>query len=121
MVMIEAVQGFMEAVRERSHVRKLIENVDMLNIRIITDNKNSVLAIRHSEVLLLDDHWEKNVTCTICGREESINILLNGREKLRNLIRNGQLEVIASFRSLLLMESMFYLTKRDERVVKIIS
>jgi hypothetical protein len=117
MVMIEAVQGFMEAVRERSHVRKLIENVDMLNIRIITENKNSVLAIRHSEILLLDD-LENNVTCTISGQEESLNILLAGKEKLRNLVKAGKLEVTSSFRSLLLMESIFLLTKRDEEIVK---
>jgi hypothetical protein len=47
--------------------------------------------------------------------------LLEGKEKLRNLLKKEQLKVIAPFRAVLLIESIFYLTKPEEQLTKFIT
>jgi hypothetical protein len=114
MMMVKAVQIFLKSVKERAHVIKLFEKLDMLSLKLVCDRQNTLIAFHNGDVLLLDDYDERETTCVIKGQHEAIDSLFEGKDKLRNLIRNGQLKVEASFRTILLLESIFYLTKPEE-------
>nr|WP_263324979.1 SCP2 sterol-binding domain-containing protein [Neobacillus sp. Marseille-Q6967] len=108
--MIDPVQNFLMSINKRGHVLKLIEKLE-LNIRLVMDQKDFVLAFTNGAVSLLDH--TKNTEVTISGHQESVSLLVEGKEKLRSLIKEGQLQVAASFRAVLLLESIFYLTKAE--------
>ncbi|MEH7178991.1 hypothetical protein [Neobacillus vireti] len=109
--MNEMIELFLSAIKERGHVLKLIEHLDGLKIKLVCEDHEIFLIFHRGEVSVFVDNGEKLITPTISGQKESIFYLLQGKETLRNLIRNGQLVVNAPFRIVLLIESIFYLTK----------
>jgi hypothetical protein len=72
------------------------------------------LVFHQGEVFLIEDCHENTGNVVISGQVGSIIKLLEGKEKLRILVRSGQLKVKAPFRTLLLLESIFFLTKAKE-------
>lgn len=119
--MKEIIQCFLSAIKQRGHVLTLIEKLDGLKIRLVCDGQEDFLVFHRGEVFLLVDNSENAVTCEIGGQQDSIYSLLEGKERLRILINNGQLKVKAPFRTILLIESIFYLTKPEEQYKKFIS
>jgi hypothetical protein len=119
--MKEMIQIFLSAIKERSHILKLIEKLDGLVIRLVCEGNEELIVFHRGEVFLFVDNDESVVTYVISGQKESLCTLLEGKGKLRNLIKNGQLKVKAPFRTVLLIESIFYLTKPEEQFTKIIS
>jgi hypothetical protein len=113
--MDEMIQIFLSAIKNRSHVLKLIENLDGLRIKLVCERLENLLVFHRGEVFLLVDNDESTISYVISGQRDSIYSLLEGKEKLRNLINNGQLNVKAPFRTILLIESIFYLTKLEEK------
>lgn len=111
--MIDPVQKFLMSINKRGHVLKLIERLE-LNIRLVIDQKDFVLAFANGTVSLLED--TKDTEVTISGHQDSVSLLVEGKEKLRSLIKEGQLQVAASFRAVLLLESIFYLTKVESSI-----
>lgn len=119
--MEEMIQLFLSAIKKRSHVLKLIENLEGLRIRLVCENTNELLVFHRGEVFLLVENDESAISYEISGQQDSIYSLLEGKEKLRFLINSRQLKVKAPFRTVLLIESIFYLTKPEEQYNKIIS
>jgi hypothetical protein len=119
--MEEMIQVFLSAIRKRSHVLKLIENLDVLKIKLISDNAEEILVFHRGEVFLLVDNDESAGTYVISGERNSIYSLLQGKEKLRNLIHYKKLNITAPFRTILLIESIFYLTRPMKQFEKSIS
>lgn len=119
--MEEMIQVFLSAIKKRSHVLKLIENLDGLKIRLDCENAEGILVFHRGEIFSLVDNDESTVTCVIRGQRDSIYSLLKGNEKLRTLIQNKKLAVTAPFRTILLIESIFYLTKLEKQFDKFIS
>lgn len=119
--MEEMIQIFISVIKKRGHVLKLIEKLDGLKIKLVCDGQENLLVFHEGEVTLFFDYNSRAVTYEISGQCESIYGLLEGKEKLRILINNGQLKVRAPFRTILLLESIFYLTKPEERYKKFIS
>jgi hypothetical protein len=119
--MDEMIQIFLSAIKKRSHVLKLIEKLDGLKIKLVCEAQENILVFHRGEVVLFVGHNDSAVTCEISGHRGSIYNLLEGKEKLRILINNGQLKVKAPFRTILLFESIFYLTKPEEQYKKLIS
>jgi hypothetical protein len=109
------IQVFLSAIRKQSHILKLIENLDALKIKLISEDAEEILVFHQGEVFLLIDNDESTGTYVISGERNSIYSLLQGKEKLRNLIRYKKLNVTAPFRTILLIESIFYLTKLEEQ------
>jgi putative sterol carrier protein len=108
---VEAIGTFHMNLKERRHVLQLIEKVNNFTIKLVCEQKNIVIAFENGDVLLLDDHTDKSITCEIKGPLDSFNKLIEGKEKLRTLVKEGKLIVSAPFRAVLLLESIFYLTR----------
>lgn len=119
--MEEMIQVFLAAIKKHGHVLKMIEKSDGLTIKLVCEGQEDFLVFHRGEVILLVDCKDRAVTCEISGQRDSIYSLLEGKEKFRGLINNGQLQVKAPFRTILLIESIFYLTKSEERYRKCIS
>jgi hypothetical protein len=118
--MIEMIQPFLTKVKERDHLRSLLNNADSLMVRFICGQQNIDIFIKNGECTLLHDSSEIFSKCEISGDKETVKQLLSGEGKLRLLMQNGRLQVMATFRTLLLLESLFYLTKIDTKSLKII-
>lgn len=110
--MIEYVQDFIDRINEREHILLLIEDVE-LKISFIIEEKQQMLSIFfcHGEVILLNDMNTVYDSVEIYGEQCSFKVLMEGRETLRTLMKTGDLRVSAPFRTLLLLESLFYLGK----------
>lgn len=119
--MIEMIQSFLQTIKERNDVRQLIKHTDRLMIRFICGQKTIPIALINGEFSWLHDAEEKFHSCEINGDVTTMKRLLEGKEKLRFLIMNGQLKVTASFRTILMLESIFYLTKAREELEQICS
>ncbi|MDQ1000962.1 hypothetical protein QFZ28_001362 [Neobacillus niacini] len=119
--MEEMIRIFLSAIRKRSHVLKLIETSEYLKIKLECEDQEGFLVFHRGEVFSLVDNNDSTVTCEINGQRDSVNSLLEGNGKLRILINQGQLKVKAPFRTILLIESIFYLTKPEDTYKKFIS
>lgn len=119
--MDENLEIFISTIKKRGHVLKLIEKLDGLKLKLVCEAKEDYLVFHRGDVFFLVDHEEKAGTYEISGQRDSFDRLLEGKEKLRNLINNGQLKVKAPFRTILLIESIFYLTKPEEQYKRYIS
>lgn len=108
--MMEEVQNFLMTIKERTHVLQLIQNTELL-VTIACLQQKINLIIKNGEILFLQDADVVLPTCEISGELGSLKELLDGKETLRFLVRKGHLKVSAPFRTVLLLESVFYLTK----------
>lgn len=103
------VQAFINHLNEREHVLLLIENAEV-SIRFIENGNVISIAIYNGKIQLANDlNIERNIE--ISGSSTSLKELLEGRTMLRMLIKRGDLQVSAPFRTLLLLESLFYFGK----------
>jgi hypothetical protein len=113
--MMESVRDFIMSTKERNHVLQLINTIDFLSIRLVSGNMSLLFAIANGELLMIEDENEGINTCKISGEIEAIKALLKGNEKLRILLNRGLLKISAPFRTILLLESIFYLTKAEKK------
>lgn len=115
--MNDMVQAFIDSIKEREHVLRLIENIDLL-IDFTANQKETTLLIKNGDFSIIEksDYHD----CEISGEEDKIKDFIEGRQKLRNLIKNGELHVNASFRTILLLESLFFLGKSENYLLKIV-
>lgn len=119
--MEEMIQVFLSAIKKCDRVLKLIENLDGLKIKLVCENAEGLLVFHRGEVFSLVDNDDRSVTYVIRGQRDSIYSLLEGNQKLRTLIQNKKLKITAPFRTILLIESIFYLTKPEKQFDKFIS
>ncbi|MDQ0198887.1 hypothetical protein [Neobacillus ginsengisoli] len=118
--MIETIQTFLQTIKERKHVLQLIQSTDKLMIHFISGPKTVPIALINGEFSWLHDTGEKFLACEIEGEGSAIQQLLEGKEKLRFLVKIGRLKVKAPFRTILMLESIFYLTKVGNELDQII-
>lgn len=118
--MIESVQAFLVRMREQSHVLQLIKNIDDLTVRLVAGGSSISIAIVNKEMFILQNVDEEIEGCKIFGEIKDMEDLLNGKEKLRSLVKSGNLQISAPFRTVLLLESLFYLTNTEISAIKII-
>jgi hypothetical protein len=118
--MIDTIQTFLQTIKERKHVLQLIQSTDKLMIHFVCGPETVPIALINGEFSWLHDIGEKFLSCEIGGDAAAIKQLLGGKEKLRFLVKNGQLKVTAPFRTILMLESIFYLTKVGEELDQII-
>jgi hypothetical protein len=117
--MEKSVQAFLIKINEQKHVLELIKNVENLTINLIAKNSITAFTITNKELYILENENEAVNTCEISGKTKDLQDLLSGKEQLRVLLRHGKIRISASFRIILLLESLFYLTKSETHLVKI--
>jgi hypothetical protein len=113
--MMESVRDFIMTIKKRNHVLQLINTIDYLSIRLVSGDMSLLFAITNGELLMIEDESGEINTCKISGEMEAIKALLEGNEKLRVLLNSGLLKISAPFRTILLLESIFYLTKAENK------
>jgi len=118
--MIDSIHSFLQKIKEHKHVLQLIKETDPIMICFISSQENVSLVLKNGEVSMLHDTEEVFNKYQIYGELAAIEQLLTGKERLRVLIQKGRLKFSAPFRLVLMLESLFYLTKVDEKRIKII-
>jgi SCP-2 sterol transfer family len=111
--MIESIKTFVEAFQAQSHLLPLIQGVD-LKVQLNGWERSFLLHIKNGTITLV--HSSDQVDCEIGGDQIALNQLLEGKERMRILERNGQLKVSAPLRTMLLLESIFVLTKTENHL-----
>ncbi|SFB12393.1 MULTISPECIES: hypothetical protein [unclassified Bacillus (in: firmicutes)] len=106
--MQEFVEQFSKSLRSKKHLLQLVQTKD-LGILFDTGEDRSFLHFKDGEIVDREsDASKKELVQLQCSREV-LNDLLGGRIKLREL--SNEIKVKASFRNVLLVESLFYLSK----------
>ena len=116
MAMEKTIKSFLQTINERSHVLQLIKNTELL-VTFVSMEKSIPIAIKNGKIFLSKDTDSTLINYEISG---DIEQLLEGEETLRYLVRKGRLKISAPFRTILLLESMFYLAKANQNLKKII-
>lgn len=112
--MIETVQTFIQTVKEKAHMHPLINKADFL-IDFVTEGNRVSLCFMHGDVSIIKTGTERLAeSYEMSGRECEMKMLLEGKEKLRFLEAKKFLAIKAPFRTILLLESIFYLAKKDQ-------
>lgn len=118
--MIEEVNSFLKTFKDKGHILPLIQHAE-LRLRISTTEQQSVqLVIKNGEIFALYDSHQEQANCQIHGGLQELKQLFEGHERLRVLQRNGALNVKGTLRTVLLLESLFYLTKAQTNLAEII-
>ncbi|MBU8914553.1 SCP2 sterol-binding domain-containing protein [Bacillus sp. FJAT-29953] len=118
--MIEEVNSFLKTFKDQGHILPLIQHAE-LRISLSTTEQQSVqLVIKNGEIFALYDSQQDQANCQIHGGLQELKQLLEGQERLRVLQRNGVMNVRGALRTVLLLESLFYLTKAQTNLAEII-
>ncbi|MDP4086354.1 MAG: SCP2 sterol-binding domain-containing protein [Bacillota bacterium] len=112
--MIESANAFLRSVNEKAHLLQLFNKINFLKISLVSENENVYFALTNGKIELLNSNIEHVSSYEITGDLQAIIDLLEGKEKLRSLILSGRLETSASFRTTLLLESLFFLAKAEK-------
>ncbi|WP_223591964.1 hypothetical protein [Neobacillus bataviensis] len=110
--MIEALNNFLTKVKVQGHILPLIENAD-LRVNLNTHQQSIQLVIKNGTIFTLQNQPSKY---EISGDINAMTQLLEGKQRLRTL----KLSISAPLRTILLLESLFYLTKAQQEFAKII-
>jgi hypothetical protein len=111
--MLDAINAFLLNVNARDHVLSLVQTKDF----VIQISGQHDLLFKNGKVEWLQTNDTDKVTYLIDGDYRTLCQLLEGREPLRKLVREGTLQIIAPFRTVLLLESIFYLTKPLKKII----
>lgn len=109
--MHERIECFMNEIQKKNHIMLLVNNLDLC-LSIEAENHTYYLYFKKNKVELNKDgsssaaHYAK-----LSGREDFLIHLLEGQIKLREAINIGYLNLICPFRTLLVLESIFYLAR----------
>lgn len=114
-MMVDMIQTFLYTINERKHVLELLQKNERLLIEFKSGGKTAKMALANGEYPQFHDMDHSFLYCGITGELSAIKLLLEGKAKLRILASQGQLNVSAPFRTVLLLESLFYLTKADRK------
>jgi hypothetical protein len=108
------VQWFVERYNVKNSLTYLFNSLPMI-ICLQTDNKTYHLTFTNEQASYdVGTQNEGGAIVQICGSNEAISELLLGKQKLRYLISMRSLTVNGSFRTILLLESLFYLTSKGD-------
>lgn len=105
--MFELLQMFVDEVNKRNHLASLLKDV-CITVKI-TVGHESVFLVIENEKLSLIDIVDKGITAKLTGNQEMLNALLFGEIKLRDANRHNWLKLESTFRTSLLLESLFKL------------
>ncbi|GHH97624.1 SCP2 sterol-binding domain-containing protein [Neobacillus kokaensis] len=117
--MIEVILDFVHALKNQAHILPLIKHAD-LQVNIEANGIGAIMVFYNGEISVQAAEKEQLARYKITGSQDAIKLLLEGKEKLRELEQSGSLKVNTPLRTSLLLESLFYLTKPDHYLEKII-
>ncbi|QCJ43981.1 hypothetical protein FAY30_19880 [Bacillus sp. S3] len=111
--MIEAVEAFLVKVKEQGHILPLIQQADVqINLQW-AEQQSIQLIIKSGGICITHNPDFQQRKYMISGSPTAMIQLIEGTERLRVLEQQGQLKIIAPLRTILLLESIFFLTKAE--------
>lgn len=108
--MIDLVEKFIETTQQQVHMQPLLAKAD-LSVDFITGCEKISIGIQNGTVFLNNGIVKTANTYQVIGKAEELRELLEGDERLRRLADQSKLSIQAPFRTLLLLEGIFYLSK----------
>ena len=109
--MQERIESFMNEIETKNHIMLLMNNLDLC-LSIETENQTYYLSFKKNKVEFSENSYFPAVQfAKLSGREEFLILLLDGQIKLREGINIGYFNLICPFRTLLVLESIFYLAR----------
>ncbi|MFZ7943990.1 hypothetical protein [Neobacillus sp. 19] len=109
--MIEAVEAFLVKVIEQGHILPLIQQADVQIILQWEEQQSIQLIIKSGGICFTKNPDFQQGNYVISGSPTAMTQLIEGTGRLRVLEQQGQLEIMAPLRTILLLESIFFLTK----------
>ncbi|RHW42670.1 hypothetical protein D1B31_03510 [Neobacillus notoginsengisoli] len=111
--MIGQIERFVETVNEKTHISGLFKSsrpffLHIAGIPIEIVGGNARLSPGSADAR----DSECSGTASITGEAEAIVQLLKGEKRLRDLLNQEAVEISASFRTILKLESVFLLAKK---------
>lgn len=110
-------EKFIETFAQQGHVFSLIKNAD-IKVKFCCDQESAVIEIKNGKMSLLNN--QDQIWYEIKGEPDAMKQLFEGTERLRVLEHKGRLTVSAPLRAILLLESIFFLTKSKGNFAKVI-
>ncbi|MGA9227609.1 MAG: hypothetical protein WB217_14795 [Mesobacillus sp.] len=109
--MEEKIESFMTAIQKKNHIMLLVNNLDLC-LSIETENQTYFLSLKKNKVELSKEGTFPAVQyAKLSGREDFLIQLLDGHIKLREGINIGYFNLVSPFRTLLVLESIFFLAR----------
>ncbi|NHM32769.1 hypothetical protein [Neobacillus terrae] len=109
--MIKALQNFVEELEKKKYLSDLYWNRSSAPVHFQVEDHNKSFSLMSCGDKIVIDNFSNNFSegTVIYGSAESFKELFTGRATFRDLIKRGELKANASFRSMLRLESIFFL------------
>lgn len=108
--MQDYIEKFSKSLRSKKHLLQLVQTKD-LGIIFDTGEDRAFLHFKDGEIVDKESNNSRKELVQLRCSREALNDLLDGTCKLRDLSKMNEIKVKASFRNVLLVESLFYLSK----------
>jgi hypothetical protein len=113
--MRDAAAAFIDEVKSKTHLNQLLKDL-VFSICLKAENERIPLSVRNGEILMDHNNNDEIYDAIISGPRDSIQAILTGKEKLRDAMRWNDVTVTSTFRKLLFLESLFYLSKPRKHI-----
>ena len=105
------IESFMDEVQKKNHIMLLVGNLDLC-LEIESDHVSHYLYFKKNRIEYKKDHLSLSQQyAKLAGNSDFLCHLLDGKIKLREGINIGYFNLVCPFRTLLVLESIFYLAK----------
>jgi len=113
--MRDAAAAFIDEVKSKTHLNQLLKDL-VFSICLKAENERIPLSVRNGEIVMDYNNNDEIYDAIISGPRDSIQAILTGKEKLRDAMRWNDVTVTSTFRKLLFLESLFYLSKPRKHI-----
>jgi hypothetical protein len=111
------IESFMNEVQKKNHIMELVDHLDLC-LAIEADNETHYLYFKKNSMEYRKDSLPTALQyAKLTGKSDFICDLLDGNIKLREGINIGCFNLVCPFRTLLVLESIFYLARPMEKKV----
>ncbi|WP_423408093.1 hypothetical protein AABM38_20880 [Heyndrickxia sp. MSNUG] len=109
--MEERIESFMNEIQKKNHIMLLVTNLDLC-LSIEAEKQTYYLSFKKKKVEFSKERaFPAAQYAKLSGREDLLIHLLDGHIKLREGISIGYFNLVCPFRTLLVLESIFYLAR----------
>ncbi len=112
--MMIPIDHLLESVRQRTFTYHLLPEQPVI-MKMDTDCGTYFLKLSKRDVAFLEG-YDGNPHCTLTGGREVMKKIIGGKLKLGEAIRLRRVHMDCDYRTFLLLEAIFWLTKRDRHV-----
>lgn len=101
---------FNQSLQNNAHIHQLVQH--SLTILIETNGVKKSLALTTKQKLVINQKPPNTHDVYLRGQDDEIQSILLGSKSLKKAVENKEIELKASFRHILLLDSIFLLNRR---------